>query len=338
MRPSQLCTTLAALCGTHQPVFIWGPPGVYKSSVVRQVAEGLKRPLIDVRTVLLDPVDLRGLPSVVNGRAHWCPPSFLPSDPESRAIIFLDELPQSPPMVQAACLQLVLDRQLGEYKLPEGCDIVAAGNRQEDRAGTHRMITPMLNRFVHLQAEVSTDDWQAWALRNGVDARVRAFIGFKPGLLLAFDPKAAVLAFPTPRSWAFVSRCLPAATGPSDMLEIVKGCVGDGAACEFMAFVDLMGRMPDPQKILADPDNSPVPTGEPAVMYALVGALVDAVRNNASSGNAVVKYANRLPAEFGVLLMRDSICVNPAVMKTPEGAAWARKNADVILGGSFRQP
>ncbi|WP_202947367.1 MoxR family ATPase [Zavarzinella formosa] len=143
--------------------------------------------MVDVRATLLDPVDLRGLPSVVRGTAVWCPPAFLPR--ECRGLLFLDELAQAPPLVQAACLQLTLDRRLGEYELPEGWGVIAASNRSEDRAGTHRLISPLLNRFVHLDLEVSADDWQAWAVTANIAAKVRSFLRFRPGLLFQFKPE-----------------------------------------------------------------------------------------------------------------------------------------------------
>lgn len=200
MKPSELSAALAALIPTSHPVFLHGPPGVGKSSLVRQAAERLGLDVCDVRAVLLDPVDLRGIPAV-NGdhRAHWCQPDFLPRD--GQGVLFLDELAQAPPLVQSACLQLTLDRRIGEYTLPEGWTVIAASNRAEDRAGAHKLISPLLNRFVHVDLEVSVDDWQEWALQSGVSADVRSFIRFRPGLLFQFDPSAGARSFPTPR-WA----------------------------------------------------------------------------------------------------------------------------------------
>src|SRR5829696_5599735 len=155
VRPSDVSKALAALVPTKRPVYLWGPPGCAKSAVVRQTAATLGLTLADVRATLLDPVDLRGLPRLDGDAAVWCPPAFLPKD--GQGLLFLDELAQAAPLVQAACLQLVLDRRIGEYELPDGWVVVAASNRAEDRAGAHRLITPLLNRFVHLELEVSHD-------------------------------------------------------------------------------------------------------------------------------------------------------------------------------------
>src|SRR5205085_3221785 len=170
---------------------------VGKSSLIRQAARDLSLAVCDVRAVLLDPVDLRGLPTLKDGAAEWCPPAFLPRGGEG--VLFLDELAQAPPLVQAACLQLTLDRRVGEYELPAGWSVVAASNRQEDRAGAHRLITPLLNRFVHLDLEVSLEDWQDWAARAGVCHEVRSFLRYRPALLFQFDPGSGQRAFPTPR-------------------------------------------------------------------------------------------------------------------------------------------
>jgi len=133
---------LAALIPTRRPVYLWGPPCVGISSLVRQATDQLGVGLVDIRSTLLDPVDLRGLPRHTGDAAVWLPPAFLPRRGEG--VSFLDELGHAPPLVQAPCLQLTLDSRVGEYQWPAGWSVVAASNR----AGTHRPISPLLNRFV----------------------------------------------------------------------------------------------------------------------------------------------------------------------------------------------
>jgi MoxR-like ATPase len=203
MKPSAITTALRALTEVRQSVFIWGGPGIGKSAMVRQVTAAAGLPLRDIRALLLDPVDLRGLPFLgTDGRAKWAAPDFLPSD--GCGILFLDELNAAPAMVQAACYQLGLDRSLGEYRLPEGWAIVAAGNREGDRGATTRMPAPLRNRFVHLDFELDGEEWSRWAIKTGIRAEVIAFLRFRPELLSVFDRDAH--AFPSPRSWEFVSR------------------------------------------------------------------------------------------------------------------------------------
>jgi hypothetical protein len=268
---------------------------VGKSSVVRQAARAAGLGMVDLRAVLLDPVDLRGLPRIHNGSALWCPPAFLPRG--GRGVLFLDELAQAPPLVQAACLQLTLDRQLGEYALPEEWSVVAASNRQADRAGSHRLISPLLTRFVHLDLEVSHDDWQEWAAQTGIAPEVRSFLRYRPILLFQFDPLAAARAFPTPRSWEFVSQVL--SYTPAELMHaVVAGCVGEGPAAEFTGFLRLCRELPDLDAILTSPGTAPVPT-EPAVLYALAGALAECCRRGDQALLAAfVTYAGQLPDDL----------------------------------------
>src|SRR5947209_7336672 len=297
---------------------ISGPPGVGKSSVVRQVADTLKLELVDIRATLLDPVDIRGLPKVSGEVATCCPPAFLPRS--GAGILFLDELAQAVPLVQAALLSLTLERKVGEYTLPDGWSVVAASNRAEDRAGTHKLISPLLNRFVGLDLLVSPEDWQDWAAAAGIAPEVRAFIRFKPKLLFDFDPTTNPRAFPTPRSWHFVSDVLPVT--PKNLLHrVVAGCVGDGPAAEFVAFLELYQSLPDVDAVLASPSTSVVPR-EPSVLCALVGALIERVRADRSKAAGFVSYATRLPEEFGMLALRDALAVDRTLAAHPVVGKW----------------
>jgi MoxR-like ATPase len=257
----------ALVVGEKQPVFIWGSPGIGKSAVVHQLAAELSIGLRDIRALLLDPVDLRGLPFVgQDGRSKWATPDFLPADGEG--IVFLDELNSAPAMVQASCYQLVLDRRLGEYTQPEGRVIVAAGNRDSDRAATTRMPTPLRNRFVHLDFEVDVQEWSGWSIKTNVRPEeiafiryrpeVIAFLRFRPELLTAFDRDAN--AFPSPRSWEFVSRILDSLdsqSNPAIEHEVIAGAVGSSAATEFSEFLRMFRELPScPRGMPARPSLS----------------------------------------------------------------------------------
>lgn len=331
MRPQDVTETLKNLIPTRRPIYLWGAPGCGKSSIVHQATQAQELEMIDVRAVLLDPVDLRGLPKI-NGsdRAHWCPPAFLPHDPKSKGVLFLDELAQAPPLVQAGCLQLTLDRRIGEYQLPDGWTVVAASNRQEDRAGVHKLISPLLNRFIHLDLEVSHEDWQAWALDAQVAPEVRSFLHFKPALLHNFDPSAGARAFPTPRSWSFVSDVLPASP-PNLLHAIAAGCVGEGPAAEFVAFVQIYRDLPDVEQVLKNPEKAKVPK-EPSVLYALCGAIAEKCRQaEAKLLESAFTYADRLPSEFSVLLVRDMVRINRAALTTQGATRWLKSKRDLIL-------
>ena len=145
LRPSELAATLALLVEARQPTLVWGPPGAAKSAIAQQVAADAGRQYVDVRALLLDPVDLRGIPWRDGAdRTRWAPPAFLPpTDDPGRWLINLEELPSAVQMVQAALYQLVLDRKVGEYELPEGASLIACGNRESDRGVVHRMPPPL---------------------------------------------------------------------------------------------------------------------------------------------------------------------------------------------------
>ncbi len=206
MKPSKLYEALHALIGERVPLHIWGPCGVGKSQIVGQVASDLDYNFLDVRAVQLDPVDLRGLPRIASDQTEWVPPKFLPTT--GKGILFLDELTSAPQMTQAGCYQLVLDRKLGEYVLPEGWVVIAAGNPASERGVHFAMPRPLRNRFVHLELEADLDDWSKWAVKAHIRPEIIAFLRFKPELLHAADTTADANAWPTPRSWEMASNVL----------------------------------------------------------------------------------------------------------------------------------
>ena len=255
MNAKQIKSSLRTLIRLRQPVFVWGAPGVGKSQVVAQVAGELGLKLTDIRAVLLDPVDLRGLPSVQDGSARWCPPSFLPTDGEG--VLFLDELNAAPPLVQAACYQLVLDRQVGEYRLPGRMDRGGRG-QPGDRPGRdpphavrpgQPVRAPRLLRGRGQLAGVGGAGG-AWARKSWPSsASGRSF-------LHDFDPKKNDKAFASPRSWEFAARILAAEPAPDVELSLLKGTVGPGAAAEFAGFSRMFRQLPDPDAILEHPRHS----------------------------------------------------------------------------------
>lgn len=174
MKPSSIARSIELCVTARRPPFIWGPPGVGKSQIVAQVAAKLGLQLIDVRLCLLDPVDLRGLPNVLNGSTSWSTPCFLPRD--GQGILFFDEFPQAPPMMQNAASQLLLDRKLGEYRLPDGWQIVGAGDGQSSRAATHKMPTHIARRWIHHDLQIDHDEFSAHALAHNFRIEVIAVL------------------------------------------------------------------------------------------------------------------------------------------------------------------
>jgi hypothetical protein len=326
VKPSLAIGILKSGLDVNVPMFLWGPPGIGKSQIVAQVAADLNLPLIDIRAVLLDPVDLRGVPSVVNGTTRWNPPIFLPT--EGEGVLFLDELSQAPDSVQCSLLQLVLDRRLGEYRMPEGWRILAAGNRVTDASFSRKISKALGSRFAtHLELAVDLDEWCVWAVDNHVPAEIVSFIRLRPDLLHHFDPKAQGNSFPCPRVWATLGQFI-GKLSPEAELPFFSGALGFGPAAEFTTFLQTYRELPSVAAIMADPDGTEVPR-EPSVLYALCGAMSRLVtRENASSA---FRYMQRLPAEFQVVWLRDTLQAEPLLATSGEFAAWAKENGDLLL-------
>jgi hypothetical protein len=267
----------------RRPVFLWGPPGIGKSDIVKQIGEDAGREVIDVRLALWEPTDIKGIPyyNADQGKMVWAPPAELPTNPESTAIIFLDELNSAPPAVQAAAYQLILNRRVGTYELPKGVDVVAAGNREGDRGVTYRMPAPLANRFIHLEAKVDFDDFQEWAVMNAVHPEVLGYVGFAKQDLYDFDPKSPSKAFATPRSWVFVSDLLKDEDCDVDTLHnLVAGAVGDGLAVKFMAHRKIAGKLPKAEDIL-DGKVKDLQVKEVSAMYSLTVSLCYELKDRA---------------------------------------------------------
>ena len=324
LRPSELASTLSLLVEARQPCIVWGPPGAAKSQIAQQVAAAAGRTYVDVRALLLDPVDLRGIPwRDPEGRTRWAPPAFLPpSDDAGSWLINLEELPSAVPMVQAALYQLVLDRKVGEYELPEGASLIACGNREGDRGVVNRMPTPLASRFVHLEIKVDAGDWCAWGAANGVSPEVLFFIQLRPDLLHTFDPRSRERAFACPRTWEFASGIVKRRNGlePGAERALLRGAVGEAAAIELCAFLQVWRELPHPRAVLDDPDNADVPDNASALI-ALCGSLY----RLASDVNldAIVTYAQRLRREVGEFLVGSCIRRDPALQRTPAFIRWA---------------
>jgi len=260
---------------TRRPAFLWGPPGIGKSELVAEIGEQTGREVVDVRLALWEPTDIKGIPyyNAEQGKMTWAPPAELPTDEDSTAIIFLDELNSAPPAVQAAAYQLILNRKVGTYNLPKGVDIVAAGNRDGDKGVTFRMPAPLANRFIHLEMKVDFDDWQDWATLNRIHEEVVGYCGFAKQDLNDFDPKGSSKAFATPRSWTFVSDLLKDDdTDTETLTNLVAGAIGDGLAVKFMAHRKIASKLPKAEDILSG-DVTDLAVKEVSAMYSLTVSL-----------------------------------------------------------------
>ena len=323
LRPSQLVAALRTCVETKQPAVIWGPPGIGKSDIVRQVATSMEMDYRDIRAVLLDPVDLRGLPTIsADGTTRWATPEFMPK--AGKGVVVLEELNRAAVMVQNACFQLVLDRQLGEYTLPKDWAIIAACNREEDGGGITRMPQALANRFLHINLEPDLDEWCQWAITHDIDPLIIAFLRFRSNLLHAFDRNEH--AFPTPRSWAFVSRILQHTTADLE-LPLIAGAVGYGAAVEFMSFLKLYRDMPSIDAILLTPDAAKVPE-DVATLYAVSSAL--AAKATDTNLGRVITYLDRIPAEYAVYSIKDAVLRDPLLQTNNSFTQWAVSHSQLL--------
>lgn len=278
-----------------RPVFLWGPPGIGKSELVEGIGTGGSlgnTHVIDMRLSLFEPTDLRGYPApdVANGKMVWLPPADLPNAELAAQydtiILFMDELNSAPPSVQAAAYQLILNRRIGQYVLPDNVVIIAAGNRETDKGVTYRMPKPLENRFVHFELRVDFQDWLNWAVQNNISADVVGYLSFAKNDLYNFDPQSSSRGFATPRSWSFVSELLEddeEELTDSATTDLVSGCVGEGTAVKFMAHKKVASDLPDPSKVL-DGDVTTLNTREVSAMYALSTSLCYELRERSING------------------------------------------------------
>jgi len=331
MKPSLLKASLKMFMEARVSTFLWGAPGVGKSSIVYEVADEMKKNLHEMRALLYEPIDVRGFPKITKDeRTIYCPPEDLPMG--ANCLLFVDELNQAPMMTQNSFLQLVIPpHKLGSYELPKDCGIIAAGNRETDRAGATRMGTALSNRFVHLNFDLDVDEWLDWAIENDIAPEVYAFIRYRGDLISTFDPAKNDKAFASPRSYEFLSKLIKSGMlklPKEAWLEIASGTVGEGAATEFIAFTDIWQQLPDPNEVLKKPDTFDIPQ-KPAVMFALCGALCRIV--NDKNADKFFTFANRLAGEWSIRLVNDATKIEPNLKKTKHYIHWASKNVKNML-------
>ncbi|MDN5358587.1 MAG: hypothetical protein PWP76_430 [Candidatus Diapherotrites archaeon] len=231
----------------------FGPPGIGKSMAVREAAKIIAEKMgldfredevgenyftvIDLRASQLGEADVRGVPFPDRERkaTTWMLPDFLPR--EGQGILFLDEINLAPPHIQSQLYQLILERKVGSYRLPEGWMVVAAGNREEDGAFVEEMAAPLRNRMAIYNVVPDMDAWLRWAEENGIDKRVIEFVK-ETGKL--YVPVFADRNFPSPRTWEFVSHHMDLYDGgqKQEWFATVVGLVGVEAALEFMEFLE----------------------------------------------------------------------------------------------------
>lgn len=314
------------------PTYTEGPPGVGKSEMWAQIAEEQKIGFIDVRLAQLDPVDLRGLPAVdlKTSMTRWMRPEYWPvaeRDGE-RGVLLLDELGDCGKAMQSAAYQVVLNKRAGPHEIPRGWYVAAAGNHQKHRAGAQPMSSALANRFAHMEIEADLECFRQYGVKKNFSPLVLGFLQFRPNFL--HDMAGASLkAFPTPRSWEKVSKILNTKPDSKQVLFLVSGCVGDGAAGEFAAFLRTLD-LPELKEILADPKKCRIPE-HPGHKYALAAMLAQAAtRENLEK---IMTYISRsgFGRDFEIATVLDASRRDASLTETGAFINFANRNQDLTL-------
>jgi hypothetical protein len=308
---------------------MWGPPGSGKSDIVYDYGVRIGAKIYELRANLFDPVDVRGGLKVVEQKdgsyrtRYGVPEDYPPSDYTGLVLLFIEELPNAPKATMNALLQLLLSGRIGTYSLPINTIIVAAGNRASDRAAVHEMPTPVKNRFAHIELEPTVDDFCKWGVNNGIDESITSFIRYRPKLLHAMD--ATENAFPTPRTWAMLSKKLPF------IKNMFTGCasiIGDGPAGEYIAYRSIYKEVPDVLDIIKKPSTVKVPT-EASALFATAGTVANAA--DQTTFKAIMKYVNRMPKEYQVVAVKDSLAKDLSLQSHDSLTKWTEENADILM-------
>jgi hypothetical protein len=309
------------------PLFTEGPPGVGKSEMWQQLAKEKGIGFCDIRLAQMDPVDLRGLPTILKGQTVWTRPDFWP-DEGWEGIMLFDELADCSRAMQSAAYQIILDRRAGPHILPKKAYPCAAGNRRKDKAAAQAVSTALASRFAWAEIEPDIETLLEYAVQNDWHYMVRGFLHHRPGLLHNMEG-ADLRAFPCPRQWERVSRICDA---PRDLLlGLVSGLVGVGAAAEFQAFIKVAIDLPDLDEVIKAPKACRIPR-EPSGKYAMSAMLSQYLeRKNVA---AIMTYVGReeFGRDFEICTVLDAVKRDSSLMTTREFIGFANRNKDLRLG------
>ena len=336
---------------TMPSIMLWGPPGVGKSQAINQIASeiedstGKTVKVTDVRLLLFNPIDLRGIPTANADKtlAIWLKPQIFQMDPSADVIniLFLDEISAAPQSVQAAAYQITLDRVVGEHKLPDNCIVFAAGNRTTDKSVAYKMPKALANRLMHIEVDVNFNSWKSWAIASGINEKVIGFLSFRQGYLMGFDSGSDDLAFPTPRSWEMVSNILNGIDDDIDnMYSLIAGIVGTGVAIEFRTWGKVYKDLPSIEDIF-DGKMPQMPQNTDA-MYALTASMTMYAKTHKEEIGKIansIRYAEKMPPDFSVVLLKNYLYIDKnykeKLMTIPEFERWLH-NKGHLMNGSIK--
>lgn len=305
-----------------------GPMGVGKSSAVRSIASELSKfvgydvGVTDIRLLNFSPVDLRGIPTADAEKEFtvWLKPKIFDLPNDKVHILFLEEISSAPQSLQAAAYQIVLDRRIGEFEIPDKTIILTAGNRTIDRSVAIRLSKALANRLIHFEVRSDIDSWFEWALRNRIDERIIGYLSFDNSKLNV-EPDLETLAFPTPRSWEFVSRVLKLSTDKSleEMHELIAGSIGVSHAIEFENWCKVYKTLPNVKDILRG--VCATCTKEIDAIYALVSSLLALIKSKSKVihddelENVCSYVTHHFPVDFAVLFFKGLTSIDEMNMR-----------------------
>jgi ABC-type branched-subunit amino acid transport system ATPase component len=322
-------------------IMMWGPSGVGKSAIVYQIAEELKMKAINIALNKINPVDFMGIPvyDKQTNRMVWATPNIFPyveRDGE-RGILFLDEINTAPMSVQAAAYQLVLDRKIGEYALPKGWIIIAAGNRSKDKGATYKMPAPLVNRFIaHLNIEPDIDAFTEYAFSKGFEPEIIGFLKWKPDLLHQQPTEIEEgTNFPTPRAWENANLLREVYDNDTEFVEALGECINRGVATTFQGYLKVFDKLPDMNKILVGQiKKMELDINKPDLMYALSVSLVYRLlkKPDVKKIDNALKYINQTTVTYSYLVAKEIASKIPnKALESKEFEKYAQEHADLIL-------
>ena len=328
LTPPELVELLVTLPADRTP-FIWGPPGIGKSALVRDAAGFLDIPCVTLLGTQIAPEDLIGVPRIRSADGggfvtEFCPPAAILRD--EPFLLFIDELNSAVPDVQKTFYSLILDRRLGDYVLPEGSRVAGAGNRAEDRALVRPMATALANRMVHVALTSDAEAWLAWGAGNGVHALVLAFIRARPDRLFELPPADGTPAYPTPRAWHMLSDVI-GPVGEHLWAAAAAGCVGDRAGAEWTAFARRAREAPPLESIAAG--SAAVPK-DPELVYFLGASCLARLASDAREDG---ELAARVVGALGAVSKEVAVWTVDAALARPRRSAALAAFEDHLRGG-----
>ena len=338
-------------------VFLWGPPGVGKSTGIYELAAALEQntgkkvKVTEIRLLFYSPVDFQGVPypDAKKEFAVWLRPKMFDFDPSEDVVnlLFLDELSSAHPDVQKAAYEITLDRAVAGFKFPDNVLVVGAGNRECDRSVVYRMPSALANRMMHVEVTGNFDGWVKWALSEGnVHPLVLGYLSFDVSKLNTETIKLDEIAFPTPRTWMMVSDTLNLldvdSSNVSAQFHKIAGLVGMGTAVEFIAWCKVCDTLPSVEEIL-NGETLEYPKS-PDALSALIAAVSSYVAGREKRDWAqtlsnqevenLCAYCNSFPMDYTACVYHNLVAV-PAfsrkLMKSPSFRDWGKKHRRALL-------